>query len=63
VAFGAVIECGLNARGVELLLVGLGDAVGGAKLGLERGADGREFGLGDRAGVLRVQRGGGEDRD
>ena len=57
-AFAASIKGSLNADGVELLLVGFGDAIGaGAQLGLKRDADGREFGLGDVAGVLRVQRG------
>jgi hypothetical protein len=58
VAFAALIKGSLDADGVEFLLVGFGDAIGGgAQLGLERGADGREFGLGDVAGVLRIQRG------
>jgi len=57
-AFGAMIERTLDAGGVEVLLVGFGDASGGgAELGFERGADGRELRLGDVAGVLRVQRG------
>ena len=57
-AFAASIKGSLNADGVKLLLVGFGDAIGGGtQLGLERDADGREFGLGDIAGVLRVQRG------
>ncbi len=58
VTFGALIKGSLDAGRVQLLLVGFGDAVGGrAQLGLEGGADGREFRLGDLAGVLRVQRG------
>lgn len=61
-AFGAMVKCTLDAGGVELLLVGLGDTVGGgAELGFERGADGRKVGLGDGAGVLRVQRGRSKD--
>jgi hypothetical protein len=57
-----MIERTLDAGGVEFLLVGLGDAVGGgAELGFERGTDGRKVGLGDGAGVLRVQRGRSKD--
>lgn len=46
--FGAMIEGLLDAGGVELLLVGFG------KRGVEFGADRRDDGLGDGAGVLSV---------
>ena len=63
-AFAAFVEGLLDAVGVELVLVGFGDAGGGAdELGLELGADGGKFGLGYVAGVLSRQQCGGESEE
>ena len=53
VAFGAVVEGLLDAGGVKLLLIGFGER--GVELGGEGGADRRNGGFGDLAGVLRVE--------
>ena len=58
-AFAAVVEGLLDAGGVELLLVGFGEAGrGGVELREELGADGRDDGFGDGAGVLSEDGGG-----